>query len=57
MSHAGCVPGHRRAMNGLAWLTIAILVLIGVVGVVAAFLDRRRGREIERDLGQRRGRR
>lgn len=41
-------------MNGLAWLTIALLVLIGVVGVVAAFLDRRRGREIERDLGQRR---
>lgn len=32
------------------WFTIGILVLLAVVGVVAAFLDRRRGREIEHDL-------
>jgi hypothetical protein len=31
------------------WTTVAMLVLLGVIGVVAAFADRRRGREIERD--------
>ena len=31
------------------WSTVALLVLIGVVGVVAAFVDRRRGREIAAD--------
>lgn len=31
------------------WTTVAMLVLVGVIGVVAAFADRRRGREIERD--------
>lgn len=33
------------------WFTIGLLVLLGVVGVVAAVYDRRRGREIEHDLG------
>jgi hypothetical protein len=31
------------------WATVALLVLIGLVGVVAAFVDRRRGREIAAD--------
>jgi hypothetical protein len=31
-----------------------LLVLVGIVLVVAALLDLRRGREIERDLGARR---
>lgn len=44
--------------NGLVWMTIAILVLIGIVGVIAAFYDRTRSKQIERDLQdeqQRRG--
>lgn len=35
------------------WFTIGILVLLAVIGVVAAFYDRRRGREIEEDLRDR----
>ena len=35
------------------WATVLLLVLVGVVLVVAAFLDRTRGREIVRDLSPR----
>jgi hypothetical protein len=46
--------GYRTGMDtGLFWLTIAILVLMAVIGVVAAFYDRKRGRRIERDLRRR----
>lgn len=41
--------------DALVWLTIAILVLMGVIGVVAAFYDRKRSRKIERDLRRRPG--
>lgn len=34
----------------MMWLTIGLLVLCGLLLVVAAFWDRRRGREIQRDL-------
>jgi hypothetical protein len=37
-------------MDGLGWLTIAILVLIAIVGVLAAFYDRTRSKQIEKDL-------
>lgn len=33
------------------WFTIGLLALLAVVGVLAAVYDRRRGREIEHDLG------
>jgi hypothetical protein len=39
-------------MDGLGWLTIAILVLIAIVGVVAAFYDRTRSKQIQKDLGK-----
>lgn len=39
--------------DGLFWITVAILVLLAVVGVLAAFYDRKRGRRIERDLRRR----
>lgn len=39
-------------MGAFVWTTVAILVLCAIVGVVAAFLDRRRGRQIEHDLGE-----
>jgi hypothetical protein len=35
--------------QGAVWATVALLVLVGVIGVVAAFVDRRRGREIAED--------
>jgi hypothetical protein len=35
------------------WVTVLLLVLVGVVLVVAAFLDRTRGREIAHDLSRR----
>jgi predicted DNA repair protein MutK len=43
--------GYRTTMVSQAavWATVALLVLIGVIGVVAAFVDRRRGREIAQD--------
>jgi hypothetical protein len=34
------------------WVTVLLFVLVGVVLVVAAFLDRTRGREIARDLSR-----
>jgi hypothetical protein len=36
---------------------ILLLVLVGIIMVASAFLDRRRAREIERDLARERARR
>ena len=55
-AHASVLLGYQRAMRPLevtqagVWVTVLLLVLVGVVLVVAAFLDRTRGREIARDL-------
>jgi uncharacterized protein (DUF58 family) len=41
--------GYR---TGMTWYVILVLVLFGIIMVAAAFLDRWRAREIQRDLGR-----
>ena len=38
------------------WVSVVLLVLMGVVLVIAAYLDRTRAKEIERDLSRIAGR-
>lgn len=45
--HETPASGYRARMIVYA---VLLLVLVGIIMVVAAFLDRRRGREIEHDL-------
>ena len=47
--HGARGSGYRDAMT---WYVILVLVLVGIIMVVAAFLDRRRAREIQRDVGR-----
>lgn len=39
-------------MTAYVVVTIALIALVGIVLIAAAFFDRRRGRQIERDLGE-----